>query len=446
MTESAQSTLPDIGILTINHTQMNELRNSSWQTSLKQSAKVSRQRKTTNVRHLSKGRATAAIKRVGAYIGLKPTTMMLMDTLLSYSQTKDWDHGRTPIVWPSNQSLIERTGLSLSAVKRHTRRLEKIGVLNFKNSPNGKRWGKRNGEGIITEAYGFDLSPLAKRIEEFEQLEDEIQAENEHRDQLRRQITVLRRLIRKSLDDAKQYSSNQTWVNLHSMFEDHLLKMPNRKECPQVLKRYLTSLQAINEKIEEAFHKLNSEQQENTSINYSDQKGRGDDHLLEVKSLKSGISTQGMLIDTTEPVVKNQKSNTLDALSDSNSIAIEIQKLEEELNKKYNTGIKLEVVLEACSEFASFAHSANGYIRHWDDLHRAVTQLSPMIGIPKKLWTFAQNKLGAPAATLALVLTFDKYCTGEVKLPSGYFLGMIKKAVIGELNLERSFYGRLNSK
>ena len=124
-------------------------------------------------------------------------------------------------------------------------------------------------------------------------------------------------------------------------------------------------------------------------------------------------------------------------------IAIDIQKLEDELNKKYSTGIKLDVVLEACSEFASFAHRAHGYIRHWDDLDCAVAQLRPMIGLPPTLWEFAQQKLGRPAATLAFVLTFDKHCTGDVHSPSGYFLGMIKKAVVGELNLERSFYGRL---
>ena len=66
-----------------------------------------------------------------------------------------------------------------------------------------------------------------------------------------------------------------------------------------------------------------------------------------------------------------------------------------------------------------------------------------MIGLPPTLWDFAQQKLGVSAATLAFVLTFDKHCTGDVHSPSGYFLGMIKKAVVGELNLERSFYGRL---
>ena len=117
-----------------------------------------------------KTQAFVAVKRVGAHIGLKAGDMMLLDTLAAYTQAQDWEEGQRPIVWASNAYLMEQTGFSLSALKRHARRLAEIGVIAFKDSPNGKRWGHRDAEGRIIEAYGFDLSPLSARVEEFQQL------------------------------------------------------------------------------------------------------------------------------------------------------------------------------------------------------------------------------------------------------------------------------------
>ena len=86
------------------------------------------------------------------------------------TQAQDWEQGRRPIVWASNNFLMEQTGFSLATLRRHVRRLCHVGVLSMKDSPNGKRWGRRDADGVIIEAYGFDLAPLAARAEEFKGL------------------------------------------------------------------------------------------------------------------------------------------------------------------------------------------------------------------------------------------------------------------------------------
>src|SRR6056300_965678 len=92
--------------------------------------------------------AFVAVKKVGAHIGLKAGDMMLLDTLGAFTQAQDWEEGQRPIVWASNAYLMEQTGFSLSALKRHARRLAEIGVISFKDSPNGKRWGRRDQDGF----------------------------------------------------------------------------------------------------------------------------------------------------------------------------------------------------------------------------------------------------------------------------------------------------------
>ena len=70
-----------------------------------------------------KSRAFVAMKRVGAHIGLKAGDILLIDTLGAFTQAQDWEEGQRPIVWASNAYLMEQTGFSLSALKRHARRL-----------------------------------------------------------------------------------------------------------------------------------------------------------------------------------------------------------------------------------------------------------------------------------------------------------------------------------
>ena len=88
-----------------------------------------------------KNQAMLAIRRVAHVIGLKPGDIMLLETLCVFTKPCDWEEGARPIVWPSNDYLVENTGYSLSAVKRHLRRLAEAGLIAFKDSSNGKRWG-----------------------------------------------------------------------------------------------------------------------------------------------------------------------------------------------------------------------------------------------------------------------------------------------------------------
>jgi len=151
---------------------------------------------------IPKSRGLLAIKRVAAHIGLKASDMLLLDTLGAFTKPQDWEEGRRPIVWASNAYLMEQTGFSLSALKRHARRLVDMGVISFKDSPNGKRWGRRDDDGNIVEAYGFDLSPLAARAEEFEMLFEAIKQERQLCQQIKRQITIARRALRAKIESA----------------------------------------------------------------------------------------------------------------------------------------------------------------------------------------------------------------------------------------------------
>lgn len=395
-----------------------------------------------------KAQAFVAVKRVGAHIGLKAGDMLLLDTLGAFTKGQDWDEGQRPIVWASNAYLIEQTGFSLSALKRHARRLAEIGVISFKDSPNGKRWGHRDADGRIIEAYGFDLSPLSARIEEFEQLQAELQAERELCQRLKRQITVARRMIRARIEAASHAALRGPWEHLSGLFEDLLGRLPRRNTDSETLERLLTWFKELQERIEATYlSAIRVDEVVDNSFETIVQVSKNTSEM----NPREAISEPHILITNQHnPVTCNRSETEQAAAAVPNAppeelVDMELENWVAETRNKRGAALDLPTVMQACPEFASWAHNMGGYLKNWADLHRVAGRLGPMIGVSEHAWNLAQDRLGPQIATAALVLTFDKHCTGEVASPGGYLRGIVEKAGAGELHLERSFYGRLSS-
>ncbi len=393
-----------------------------------------------------KTRAFVAVKRVGAHIGLKAGDMMLLDTLGAFTQAQDWEEGRRPIVWASNAYLMEQTGFSLSALKRHARRLAEAGAIAFKDSPNGKRWGKRDAEGVIIEAYGFDLSPLSARVDEFEQLHAQLQAERELCQRLKRQITVARRMIRARIEAAVSGALSGPWVQFTGLFEDLLGRLPRRNEGSDRLMGLLTWFKELQGRVETAYLKAVQPEEvvENTAVTVEQvsqktqqmnpREVNSDPHILVTKQLSSVISNSSEKEEAADVVPNAPPEERFDSALEDWVVEV----------RKKRTAVDLPTIMQACPEFASWARSMGGFLKDWGDLHRVAGQLRPMIGISEHAWNTAQEMLGKQVATAALVLVFEKHSTGEVTSPGGYLRGMVEKAGAGELHLERSFFGRLS--
>ncbi|MWD29918.1 replication protein C [Aquicoccus sp. SCR17] len=393
-----------------------------------------------------KTRAFVAVKRVGAYIGLKAGDMMLLDTLGAFTQAQDWEEGQRPIVWASNAYLMEQTGFSLSALKRHARRLAEIGVISFQDSPNGKRWGRRDAEGRIVEAYGFDLSPLSARVEEFEELHADLQAERELCQRLKRQITVARRMIRARIEAAVSSALRGPWTQFTGLFEELLDRLPRRHEASEQLARLLMWFKELQERVEAAYLKATEVAQivENTPKTREEVSEK-----TQEMNPREVISDPHILItNQLDPVTRNSSENEEVAAVVPNAqpedqVDRELEEWVAEVRKK-RAALDLPTVMQACPEFASWARNMGGFLKDWGDLLRVAGQLRPMIGISEHAWNVAQDRMGTQVATAAFALVFEKHSAGEVASPGGYLRGMVEKAGAGELHLERSFYGRLS--
>ena len=159
------------------------------------------------------GQLLAAFKAAAPRLGLSPRLVHAVDWLFRFTQPQDWGRGGRPIVWPSASMQREALGLSPSHVKAINRALIEAGLITMKDSPNGKRYGVRDRAGRITEAYGFDLSPIAARHAEFVRLAEAARAERAEMGRLRRRATIARNGITQILETAAEYGfQGEDWA------------------------------------------------------------------------------------------------------------------------------------------------------------------------------------------------------------------------------------------
>jgi replication initiation protein RepC len=161
------------------------------------------------------GQLLAAFKEAAPRLGLSPRLVHAVDWLFRFTQPQDWEAGGRPIVWPSASMQHAALDLSPAQVKVINRALIEAGMITMKDSPNGKRYGTRDRAGRITEAYGFDLSPIAVRHEEFVRLAEEARAERAEMGRLRRRATIARNGITQILETAAEYGAKgEEWAML----------------------------------------------------------------------------------------------------------------------------------------------------------------------------------------------------------------------------------------
>ena len=109
----------------------------------------------------------AAFQEAEPYLGLPAHAFKLVSWLVRQTMAHDWEKGSRPIAWPSARRQQEFLGLSAARVKALNRALFEAGIFVIRDNEQGKRYGRRGPDKRIIEAYGFDLTPIAQRYEEF---------------------------------------------------------------------------------------------------------------------------------------------------------------------------------------------------------------------------------------------------------------------------------------
>ena len=361
----------------------------------------------------------AALKAAAPRLGLSTRLVHTVDWLFKFTQPQDWERGARPIVWPSASLQQEALGLSETQTKRLNRCLIEAGLVTMKDSPNGKRYGRRDPKGRIVEAYGFDLSPLAVRHGEFVRLAEEGRAERDAMGRLRRRATIARKGVVQILETAHDYDlSGEEWATLESD-TIAIVQALKRVEQPDEMEVGVTSL----------------EQRQREA------RARLEELLKDVKKAPSRVENEPHQY-TYNPKPYPWKDTVIAPKTGSrggdpsvpHSSAPELRQRPE---KGMVHGVRPDELVRLAPRLRSYLHRPNPT---WPEIIDAADWLRHDLDVSKSLWGDACLTLGRDLAAVALAIVSTKTPEHFRTTPGGYFHGMVQKAKAGELHLERTVW------
>jgi replication initiation protein RepC len=384
------------------------------------------------------GQLLAAFKAAAPRLGLSPRLVHAVDWLFRFTQPQDWGRGGRPIVWPSASLQREALGLSPTQAKAVNRALIEAGLITMKDSPNGKRYGMRDRAGRITEAYGFDLSPIATRYEEFVRLAEEARAERAEMGRLRRRATIARKGIVQILETAGEYGlQGEDWAGLARETRT-LVTALRQVERPEEMVLGVDSLErrqrAARERLESLLSVVTA-----APSKVVDSDPKGPEYRPHQDTYKAS---------------ENPKSDTVMANKECSAPAgglVPSQAPPEQpasppgANPARPARTDGTVLRLSTDELVRLAPRLRSYLTTptpaWPAVVDAADWLRSELGVSKSLWGEACVAMGREEAAIAMAIVSAKPAGHFLSSPSGYFHGMVAKAKTGELNLARTIWG-----
>ena len=388
------------------------------------------------------GRVLAAFKAAAPSLGLSARLVHAIDWLFAFTQAQDWTDGSRPIVWPSARLQEETLGLCPSQVKNLNRNLAELGLVIMKDSPNGKRYGTRDAQGRIVEAYGFDLSPLAARLQEFQAIAAKAREEREQMRKLRRRATIAVRGLEQILETAAELGfANPTWGTLShesrtlarslrgvERLDELALGVAGLERRHETAKKLLesTTLEALStgQKGVETGPKepINWPHQ----YTYKPNPDPDQEQVMASEGCSSGVATSGTQLEPATPTETPRMAQDKPA----------------ERRAREDAGPVLRLTTD---ELARMAPRLRAYLPtpspSWPDIVNAADWLRHDLGVSKALWGDACQAMGREQAAIALAIVSMKPAEHFTSGPGGYFNGMVSRARAGTLNLSRTIWG-----
>ncbi|MGE3284428.1 MAG: plasmid replication protein RepC [Alphaproteobacteria bacterium] len=364
------------------------------------------------------GQLLAAFKEAAPHLGASPRLVHAVDWLFRFTQPQDWEKGGRPIVWPSARMQQEALGLSPTQAKAINRRLIELGLISMKDSPNGKRYGKRDPKGRIVEAYGFDLSPIAARYSEFCRIAAEARAERLAMSRLRRRATIARKGIVQILEVAAEYGfEGEEWQMLASDMAA-LIRALRDVERREEMELGVASLErrqdAARERLEQLLGAVNSDP-------------KGPENRPHYNSYnRNSYSEQNTVI-----AAKGSSGG-----GEGPAPSLQGQGERKRPERGMEEGIAPDELLRFAPELQTHLR---GRRATWPNIIDAADELRDDLGISKSLWGEACGTMGRHRAAVAIAIVASKQ-PGHLKSPGGYFRGMVAKDKAQELHLDRTIW------
>lgn len=356
-------------------------------------------------------------------LGITDRALAVLNALLSFHPDTVLEEGSGLVVFPSNNQLsIRANGITGTTLRRHLAALVDAGLVIRKDSPNGKRYARKNDEGGIESAFGFSLAPLLARSEELAHMAQAVAAQRKALRVLRERLSVCRRDVRKLLSMAMEEGIPGDWQMIEGLFIALLARIPRTpttaslhpiaEEMEMLRDEILNLLEnRVKSQKTDANDSHNGRHIQNSNTNYSNESETGFERAPETKSMDHLTVSDGRL-------------NTADIAS--------IQPAAREpLTSPPIKAFPLPLVLKACPGIADYG--PGGAIGSWRDLMAAAVVVRSTLGVSPSAYEDACAVMGAENAAVAMACILER--AGQINSAGGYLRNLTRKAERGEFSL-----------
>jgi replication initiation protein RepC len=353
-------------------------------------------------------------------LGVSERALSVLNALLTFHRETALTGEGDLIVFPSNRQLSLRAhGMPPSTLRRHLAVLVDAGLIVRRDSPNGKRYARKDDAGEIKLAFGFDLSPLVVRSEEFESLAAAVETEARALKLVRERITLCRRDLAKMIATGIEEGvptrrggqGPADWQEVHAAFRAMVDQIP-RTATRQELEPIAEELSQLADDV------LNLLETHVKSENLSANESQTERHIQNsnpdsIVALEPGLPE----VRTAGPEPKPQPARVAEG------------------------AYPLGMVLNACPDIVDYAKDG---ISNWRDFLATASVVRSMLGISPSAWEEAQTVMGEMQAAVVVACILQRGTA--IRSAGGYLRGLTRKAEAGEFSLGPILMSQINSR
>lgn len=367
---------------------------------------------------INKWQLLRELSKAQACFALKDREITVLQALLSFhGETILGGNSSELVVYPSNKAICERlNGMPDSTMRRHLAVLINSGMVERRDSPNGKRYCRKFGDEQV--AFGFDLTPLLVRYDEICRAAEGVREAEERLKRLREIVSLMRRdLAALSAFGLDTRPDECEWDEFSDMAADYA----------KALRRKL-DIEALESARVDLFQALET-----------------------ARSIIDGLSTEEMnTCDVrSEQHYHNSNKNLHVFEPPQNEYGAEVGEHPEPTDEEdsgVETNIKppvipLHLVKLACPTIKIYHEDP---IRHWHQLYDAACKIRPSMGISPSAWEEAKQAMGPETASIVILAMLERF--EEIRSPGGYLRSLSAKAELGEFSCGPMVMALLNRK
>lgn len=335
-------------------------------------------------------------------LGLRDRALAVLNALLSFYPEVELREDENLVVFPSNVQLTTRAnGIAGTTLRENLAVLVDAGLINRNDSPNGKRYVRRDKDGAVETAFGFSLAPLLARSEELALMAQQVAEDARRLKVVKERTTIARRDVRKLITAAVEGGAAGDWGMMEETYIAAVAKLRMAKSKAD-FEAILDELALLKEGV------LN---------------------VLEFQVFsKESVGNDSDI----RQHIQNSNTDSINELEPSS----EEEQGERAVQKVWQHTETLKVfpiglVLRACPEIASYA--PGGEVRGWRDLMSAAVVVRSTLGVSASAYQDACEAMGAENAAVAMAAILER--AGHINSAGGYLRDLTSRTRRGEFSL-----------